>query len=148
VQFSPDGKYIVSGSADETIRLWDLQGNPIGQPFTGHTSYVVSVQFSPDGKYIVSGSRDKTIRLWDLQGNPIGQPFTGHTDSVYSVQFSPDGKYIVSGSRDETIRLWEFGWEQWLKLGCQKLKEHPVLRNPQTETEKEARAACEKYGVL
>ena len=71
VAFSPDGKQIVSGSADKTIRLWDLHGNQIGQPFQGHENWVWSVAFSPDGKQIVSGSDDQTIRLWrggDWQG--------------------------------------------------------------------------------
>ncbi|WP_327078348.1 WD40 repeat domain-containing protein, partial [Prochlorothrix hollandica] len=63
----------------KTIRLWDLQGNPIGEPFRGHSDYVGSVAFSPDGQTIVSGSDDQTIRLWDLQGNPIGEPFRGHS---------------------------------------------------------------------
>ncbi|MEB3357613.1 MAG: caspase family protein [Synechococcales bacterium] len=67
VAFSPDGKTIVSGSEDNTIRLWSIDGTPIGQPFQGHQASVWSVAFSPDGKTIVSGSEDKTIRLW--QGN-------------------------------------------------------------------------------
>ncbi|WP_026099310.1 WD40 repeat domain-containing protein [Prochlorothrix hollandica] len=62
---------------DQTIRLWDLQGNPIGEPFRGHSAYVWSVAFSPDGQTIVSGSEDQTIRLWDLQGNPIGGTLPG-----------------------------------------------------------------------
>jgi WD40 repeat protein len=107
VAFSPDGQRIVSGSRDKTVRLWDLQGQTIGQPFKGHTDSVYSVAFSPDGQRIVSGSEDKTVRLWDLQGQAIGQPFQGHTDSVYSVAFSPDGQRIVSGSRDKTVRLWD-----------------------------------------
>jgi len=82
VAFSPDGKYIVSGGYDNTIRLWDTSGNLIGQPFQGHESLVFSVAFSPDGKYIVSGSFDNTIRLWDTSGNLIGESFQGHEDSV------------------------------------------------------------------
>jgi WD40 repeat protein len=107
VAFSPDGKTIVSGSADNTIRLWDTTGKPIGQPLQGHQGEVCSVAFSPDGKTIVSGSRDKTIRLWDTTGKPIGQPLKGHQGEVCSVAFSPDGKTIVSGSTDNTIRLWD-----------------------------------------
>ena len=70
VAFSPDGKTIASGSEDKTVRLWDLQGQPVGQPFQGHQDSVLSVAFSPDGKTIASGSLDKTVRLWlgDWQG--------------------------------------------------------------------------------
>jgi hypothetical protein len=64
VTFSPDGKLIVSGSLDKTVRLCDIEGNPVGQPFQGHESSVNSVAFSPDGKLIVSGSRGNTVQLW------------------------------------------------------------------------------------
>ncbi len=121
VAFSPDGQFIVSGSGyefdpldnkDKAIRLWNLQGNQIAEPFEGHTSKISSVAFSPDGQSIASGSNDKTIRLWDLQGSQIGKPFEGHTGNVYSVAFSPDGQSIVSGSKDKTIRLWDLRGNQ------------------------------------
>jgi WD40 repeat protein len=64
VGFSPDDRIIVSASADKTLRLWDLQGNPIGQPFRGHKFDVRSIAFNPNGQMIVSGSDDRTIRLW------------------------------------------------------------------------------------
>jgi WD40 repeat protein len=67
VAFSSDGKRIVSGSDDKTLRLWDATtGQPIGPPLQGHTESVTSVAFSPDGRRIVSGSDDNTLRLWDL----------------------------------------------------------------------------------
>jgi WD40 repeat protein/cytoskeletal protein RodZ len=108
VAFSPDGLRIVSGSDDNTLRLWDAKtGLPIGQPLTGHSNWVTSVAFSPDGLRIVSGSSDKTLRLWDAKtGQPIGQPLKGHSYNVWSVAFSPDGLRIVSGSSDNTLRLW------------------------------------------
>ncbi|WP_434685068.1 P-loop NTPase fold protein [Pseudanabaena minima] len=112
VAFSPDGKAIISCSDNKTLRLWDLQGNQISQPFLGHEDRVNSVTFSPDGKMIVSGSYDKTLRLWDLQGNQIGNPFLGHGSAVYSVAFSPDSKMIVSGSYDKTLRLWDLQGNQ------------------------------------
>jgi WD40 repeat protein len=78
VAFSPDGKRVVSGSEDKTIRIWDAQtGHPVLEPLEGHTDLVLSVAFSPDGKRVVSGSGsdDKTIRIWDAQtGHPVLEP--------------------------------------------------------------------------
>ncbi|KAE9401727.1 WD40 repeat-like protein, partial [Gymnopus androsaceus JB14] len=108
VAYSPDGKEIVSGSSNETVRIWSAEtGFPIGEPLRGHTASVWSVAYSPDGKLIVSGSHDKTVRIWSAEtGFPIGEPLRGHTDSVLSMAYSPDGKQIVSGSSDETVRIW------------------------------------------
>ncbi len=108
VAFSPDGRRIVSGSTDDTLRLWNAEtGQPLGAPLTGHTQAVSGVAFSPDGRRVVSGSDDDTLRLWNAEtGQPLGAPLTGHTDEVNSVAFSPDGHRIVSGSDDDTLRLW------------------------------------------
>jgi len=158
VAFSPDGQMVVSCSGnrgglqdDNTVRLWDLSGNQIGKPFRGHESSVNAVAFSPDGQMIVSCSgndfmsRDNTVRLWDLQGNQIGEPFQGHEEWVTSVAISPDGKLIVSGSSDTTVRLWRGGWQTWLEVCCNRLRYHPVFKNPQTEVEKQACETCQKY---
>ncbi|KAJ7698351.1 hypothetical protein B0H17DRAFT_332784 [Mycena rosella] len=109
VAFSPDGRRIVSGSDDNTIRIWDSDtGAAVGAPLTGHSNCVQSVAFSPDGRRIVSGSGDNTIRIWDSDtGAAVGAPLTGHSNGVQSVAFSPDGRRIVSGSSDNTIRIWD-----------------------------------------
>ncbi|KIM22020.1 hypothetical protein M408DRAFT_333140 [Serendipita vermifera MAFF 305830] len=109
VGFSPDGKRIVSGSWDKTIRVWDTKtGTVIAGPFEGHNSPVSSVGFSRSGERIVSGSWDKSIRVWNAEtGALVSGPFRGHSDKVTSVGFSPDEKHIVSGSDDKTIRVWD-----------------------------------------
>ena len=66
VAFSPDGKSIVSGSFDKTIKLWNAQSGKLLQTLKGHSNSVHSVAFSPDGKSIVSSSSDKTIKLWNI----------------------------------------------------------------------------------
>jgi WD40 repeat protein len=65
VAFSPDGKQVVSGSYDKTIRLWDVATGAALQTLEGHSDGVTSFAFSLDGKQVVSGSYDKTIRLCD-----------------------------------------------------------------------------------
>jgi WD40 repeat protein len=114
VAISPDGKYIVSGNYDNTIKLWDIESGKEIRNFEGHSSIVASVAISPDGKYIVSGSHDKTVKLWDIESGEEIKSFEGHSSYVSSVAISPDGKYIVSGSGDifyssesEKKKLWD-----------------------------------------
>ena len=120
--FSPDGRRIVSGGVDGTVRVWDATtGEPIGAPLSGHATTVASVAFSPDGRHIVSGSADKTLRVWDAgTGQQVGPPLAGHTHTVKSVAFSPDGTRIASASEDPTVRLWP-GPPAWPDLLCDKL---------------------------
>jgi WD40 repeat protein len=65
VAFSPDGKQVMSGSDDNTVRLWDAVTGAALQTLKGHLGSVYSVAFSPDGKQVVSGAGDKRVRLWD-----------------------------------------------------------------------------------
>ncbi|KIM29868.1 hypothetical protein M408DRAFT_108366 [Serendipita vermifera MAFF 305830] len=118
VKFSPDGKCIVSGSEDKTIRVWDVEtGQAVGTPLKGHTGMINSITVSPDSKCIVSGSEDRTIQVWDIEtGEAIRAPLEAHNDVITSVSFSPDGKRVVSGSRDRTLRVWDA--ETWLAVGA------------------------------
>jgi WD40 repeat protein/tRNA A-37 threonylcarbamoyl transferase component Bud32 len=106
IAFSPDGKRIVSGSDDSTLKVWDTATGQETMTLKGHTGLIRSVAFSPDGKSIASGSFDSTLKVWDAA--------TGHptvslklASPVSSVAFSPDGKRIVGGSDDSTLKLWD-----------------------------------------
>jgi WD40 repeat protein len=68
VAYSPDGRHIISGCLDKTIRIWNAEtGSAVGHPLEGHTHAVVSVAYSPDGRHIISGCLDKTIRIWNAE---------------------------------------------------------------------------------
>jgi WD40 repeat protein len=92
VAFSPNSKQVVSGSSDQTVRLWDAATGAPLQMLEGHTDSVYCVAFSPDGKQVVSESGDQTVRLWDAATGALLQTLEGHTSSVSSMAFSPDSK--------------------------------------------------------
>ncbi len=106
VVFSPNGRLIISGSGDKTIRIWDALNAQEISVFRGHEGSVESIAFSPDGRRIVSGSGDCTARIWNVLSGTELYVLRGHTDTVRSVAFSPDGSRIVSGSNDYTTRIW------------------------------------------
>ncbi|MYB64132.1 PQQ-binding-like beta-propeller repeat protein, partial [Candidatus Poribacteria bacterium] len=106
VAFSLDGKTIASGSRDNTVVLWDIDGN-YKNTLPNHTDTVVSTAFSPDGKTIASASWDSTIILWDAKNLQPRVTINGHTSGLNSINFSPDGKTIVSGGDDRIVRLWD-----------------------------------------
>jgi tetratricopeptide (TPR) repeat protein len=107
VAFRPDGKAVITGTADGTVQVWDTAtASPIGAPLK-HEDTVNAVAFSPDGRTALTASNDRTARLWDTaSGRSIARPLM-HPDQVRTAAFSPDGRTVVTGCADASVRLWD-----------------------------------------
>jgi WD40 repeat protein len=107
VTASVDGSQIISCGNDGTVRRWDATtGDPVGEPLTGHESWVYALALTPDGRQIISAG--DAIHRWDsATGAPAGAPLTGHTGPVFALTTTRDGSRIVSGGGDGTVRRWD-----------------------------------------
>ena len=106
VAFSSDGRYGVSGSVDETVRIWDLLSGKQEKVLTGHSKQVWSVAFLPPGnRQILSASWDATVRLWDAKTGSELRRFA-HNKDVNGLAVSRDGNTMLSASDDHNVYLW------------------------------------------
>jgi WD40 repeat protein len=103
---NPDGRSLVSGSGDKTIKIWNLQTSGLKTTLSLHTDAVTSVAISQDEQILVSGSKDGTIKIWNWKNGSLKSTLTGHKDAVNAVAISPDGQSLISGSTDQTIKIW------------------------------------------
>jgi WD40 repeat protein len=118
VAFAPDGKTVLTGSADKTARLWDVATGREIRVVSGHSDRVTAVAFAPDGKTVLTGSADKTARLWNAADGQEVRRYVGHADALSAVAFSRDGRYVLTGSTDKTARIWLTDAQDIIRLAC------------------------------
>jgi WD40 repeat protein len=110
IAFLPDSDHLITGSEDQTIRLWNITTGECLKLFEGHSRYVLSIAATPTvyqgTPLIASGSTDQTIKLWDLETGECLRTLEGHQGFIQAIAFSPDGSLFASGSTDQTIKLW------------------------------------------
>jgi eukaryotic-like serine/threonine-protein kinase len=107
VAYSPDGRQIVTASADRSAQVWDGASATGLRTLSGHTAPVRSVAFFPDGRRIVTASWDKTARVWDATSGESSHILEGHRKEIFSVAISSNGQRIVTGSLDHTAMIWD-----------------------------------------
>lgn len=110
IAFSPDGQFLVSGSDDCTVKVWQVSTGECIRTLEEHTEGVWSIAWSPNGQILASGcipgDRGAVIKLWDVQKWQCLNTLEGHEHTVRSVAFTPDSQTLISGSADCTLRLW------------------------------------------
>jgi len=115
VAFSPDGRFVISGGNDNTIKLWEIASGKEIRTFQNQAAPVKAVAYSPDGQFTISGTADGSIRLCDTKTGQEIRKFAGHWLAVLSLAFSRDGRYALSGSRDLTRKLWDVATGKLIK---------------------------------
>jgi WD40 repeat protein len=148
IALSPDHKrsqqiiagvaYVNTTDLDMKLRLYNWEGQLIaeGQQFSEILEPFLT--FSPDGNLLLVSGRD-TAQIWDRNLNPIGQPIRGNF-----LAFTADGDALV-GFQEGQLMEWSLNWRDWLAIGCDRLRHHPVLQNPDNNSQKSAMQICERY---
>ncbi|RWS07746.1 F-box/WD repeat-containing protein 7-like isoform X1 [Dinothrombium tinctorium] len=104
LQFNPNSNLIVSGSDDNTLKVWSSKTGRCLRTLTGHTGGVWSSQLSPNN-IVISGSTDRTLKVWNALTGECIHTLYGHTSTVRCMALH--GSKVVSGSRDATLRVWD-----------------------------------------
>ncbi|MBD2215333.1 hypothetical protein H6G27_36835 [Nostoc linckia FACHB-104] len=115
VALTRDGNYMISGSADKTLKVWNWQTGEELCTLNGHSSWVQALALTLDGKYVISGSLDRTLKVWNWQTGEELRTLNGHSYSVKALALTPDGKYVISGSHDNTLKVWNWQTEEELR---------------------------------
>lgn len=106
LDFSEDGRKVVTGGRDRLARIWDARSGRRLSELEGHSGQVLDVAFSPLGTEVATASTDGTARIWDAATGELVAPLFGHTDFVRTIDFGPDGLSVVTSSDDGTARTW------------------------------------------
>ncbi|WP_321508189.1 DUF4062 domain-containing protein [uncultured Methanoregula sp.] len=108
IAFTPDGKFVLSGSRDNTIKIWTIETGTCTRTLIGHLDGINYIAITPDGQFAVSASLDKTLKVWDLATGTCKRTMVGHEREIIIVRITPDGKFIISVARDSFLKIWDF----------------------------------------
>lgn len=114
IAISPDNRYVLSGSWDNSLKLWGLKTGRVIRTFSGHTGFVNTAAFTKDGRYAVSGSNDDTLKLWDIATGKEINIINDNAGNISSIAFTPNNRYLVAGNWVGTVSFWDT--KSWRKV--------------------------------
>uniref|UniRef100_A0A8D9FGS6 WD repeat-containing protein 61 n=1 Tax=Cacopsylla melanoneura TaxID=428564 RepID=A0A8D9FGS6_9HEMI len=107
VVFSPDDKYVLSGSQSGKINLYDVETGKLEQIFDTRGKFTLSIAYSSDGHWIASGALDGIINIFDANTGKLAHTLEGHAMPIRDLQFSPDSRYLLTASDDKQMKIYE-----------------------------------------
>jgi pleiotropic regulator 1 len=112
ISVDKSNEWFITGSADRTIKVWDLATGVLKLTLTGHINTVRGLAVSPRHPYLFSCGEDKQIKCWDLEYNKVIRQYHGHLSAVYCLALHPTIDVMITGGRDMTARVWDMRTKQ------------------------------------
>lgn len=107
IAMDPGNEWFVTGSADRTIKFWDLASGTLKLTLTGHINTVRALAVSNKHPYLFSAGEDKAVKCWDLEMNKVIRSYHGHLSGVYAMALHPTLDLLFTGGRDSVCRVWD-----------------------------------------
>jgi WD40 repeat protein len=107
IDWSPDGRYVVTAGSDQQVLVWDGRSGRHLWTFSGHVGSVTSIAFAPHGDQIVTTGLDRTAIVWDVPSHKRLALLQGDPQPLYSASFSPDGRWVATGDSGGVVRVWD-----------------------------------------
>ena len=128
LRFTQDNRFLISGSSDKLIRIWDIgdRNSNCISTLAGHTDSITCIVLHPNGESLASASKDGSIRIWNVKEKRCEKELKGHKECPVTIRFCNGGKRLISVSFDKTIRIWDI---EGHKKDCLKVIEQPNAIN-------------------
>eukprot|EP00466_Bigelowiella_natans_P019266 jgi/Bigna1/34492/e_gw1.5.25.1 len=107
IAVDPTNEWFATGSADRTIKIWDVASGTLKLTLTGHINTVMGLAVSHKYPYLFSVGNDKLVKCWDLEQNKVVRNYHGHLSGVFCCAVHPTQDLLITGGRDSVARVWD-----------------------------------------